>query len=398
VRVRRRLRLLWASLARVQRRIGRVVHPSRLLASLFLLGALAAAILLLTAVVRQDAVKAPVLRVGTGSTTTIPAAHPPTTTTPGHATPRPVAAPKHAPSARSVPVGQTVPLGVYAGPGAPAAAAVFSADAGAPVPYAFDYLDGHDWQSLSNPQWFVQRWSGSGFRMIWGVPMLTDLGTGTTLAVGATGLYDVYFTELAYTLVTHGLGNSVILLGWDPQVTDAPWAVATPADAANYVAYWRQIVTSMRSVAGQQFQFAWDSAPGEAAVSPASLYPGNAYVDVVATDAFDMGGVVVSLGWSGFAASPYGPNWFAGFAARHNKPLMIAKWGVVPREQSGGGDSAAFVRQFLLWAAHRHLFAAVTWDYGPWAVTGGSFPQAAATLRSVAAAGVVPPLGRGIDT
>ena len=38
------------------------------------------------------------------------------------------------------PVGQTVPLGVYAGPGAPVAATAFSADAGAPVPYGPDVV------------------------------------------------------------------------------------------------------------------------------------------------------------------------------------------------------------------------------------------------------------------
>jgi hypothetical protein len=157
-------------------------------------------------------------------------------------------------------------------------------------------------------------------------------------------------------------------------------------------------VTSMRSVPGQQFQFAWDSAPQSDPVLPPALYPGNAYVDIVATDAFDVGTTVTSSGWAGFAAAPYGPDWFSGFAASHHKPLMIAKWGLAPRSVAGGGDSPSYVSHFLRWANQRHLFAAVTWDYGSWAVTGGTFPKAAAELHTVAEAGAVAPIGRIVES
>jgi hypothetical protein len=276
------------------------------------------------------------------------------------------------------------------------AAAAISADAGAPVPYAFDYIDGSNWQSIADPIWFVQRWTGSGFRMIWGVPMLPS--TGATLAAGAAGQYDAYFSQLAYTLVNNGQASSVIMLGWDPEDSTLPWAATTRGAAAEYVAYWRQIVNSMRSVAGEQFQFAWDSAPGSDPVLPPALYPGNAYVDIVATDAFDAGPGAIGTGWGTFAEAPYGADWFSTFAESHNKPFMIAKWGLVPRSEQGGGDNAKFVSQFLRWADSAHLFAAVTWDYGAWAVTGGSFPKAAATLHTVAAAGSVTPIGKIVDS
>jgi len=364
--------------------------------SLFLLAAIGTAAWLLMLVVSQNAVPAPGTSATKGHPTSPHKTVPTRPAPPG--TTAPTTAPKHAvvPKATPAPLGQTVPLGVYAGPGAPVAAAAFTADAGAPVPYAFDYIDGTSWQSISAPLWFVQRWSGSGFRMIWGIPMLPN--TGGTLAAGAAGQYDAYFSQLAYTLVSHGQGASVIMLGWDPEAPNLPWSASNSTDAAQYVSFWRQIVISMRTVQGQQFQFAWDGAPGTNPVEPPALYPGNAYVDIVGTDAFDQGGPVVGLGWNGFAAMPYGPNWFASFAAAHHKPLMIAKWGVVPVQDSGGGDSSTFVHQFLRWADKQHLFAAVTWDYGAWAVTGGSFPRAAAELRNVAAAGAVTPIARAVET
>lgn len=379
---RRKLRVM-------RRRASRAMRPGRIFASITLVAAMAVTVWLLMLVVSENATSS------TPSSATAPATSAPHTTTAPHTTAPTVVKPK-AKTPTTTPVGQTVPLGVYAGPGSPVAATAFSADAGAPVPFAFDYLDDSSWAMLANPMWFVQQWNGSGFRMIWGVPMLPT--SGATLATGATGAYNSYFVQLATTLVSHGQANSVIMLGWDPQDSSLPWAATTKAEAADYVAYWRQIVTAMRSVPDEQFQFAWDSAPGSSSVLPNALYPGDRYVDVVATDAFDQGVSVVGGGWNAIADSPYGPDWFATFASNHKKPLMIAKWGVVPTANSGGGDNSAFVSQFLRWADHQHLFAAVTWDYGAWAVTGGSFPKAAETLHEVAEAGAIVPIARAVDS
>jgi hypothetical protein len=118
----------------------------------------------------------------------------------------------------------------------------------------------------------------------------------------------------------------------------------------------------------------------------------------VATDAFDVGTPVTSSGWGAYAAEPYGPDWFSSFANSHQKQLMIAKWGLAPRGALGGGDNPTYVSQFLRWADGRHLFAAITWDYGSWAVTGGSFPKAAAELHTVAEAGAVVPIAKVVDS
>jgi hypothetical protein len=384
VTIRRRLRI-------ARRRMARALRPGRVHGSITLIGAAGVAVWLLLLVVSENSV------TPTASTTP-PTVAPKTATAPKTTTaPKTAAASKAAPKKVTTPVAQTVPLGVYAGPGSPVAATAFSADAGAPVPYAFDYIDDSSWAGISDPMWFLQRWSGSGFRMIWGVPMLPKTG-GATLATGATGAYNVYFNELAQTLVDNGQAASVIVLGWDPQDPTVPWTASTPAEAVQYVAFWRQIVTAMRPVPGQQFSFVWDSAPGSDALAPATLYPGNKFVDVIATDAFDVGDSVVASGWNAFAMSDDGPDWYSTFAIRHNKPFMIAKWGVVPTNQRGGGDSATFVNSFLRWADQQHLFAAVTWDYGTWAVTGGAFPKAEAALHSVAEAGAIAPEAKAIDS
>ncbi len=276
-----------------------------------------------------------------------------------------------------------VPLGVYAGPAAPDAAEAFAADIGAAVPYAMDYLDAGSWQSIADPTWILQRWSGSGFRMIWGVPMLPDTGTAT-LQQGASGAYDAEFASLGATLVAQGQASALLVIGWDPQDPSVPWSVTDEAGARQYVAYWDQIVDTLRAVPGSDFSFVWDVGTDGGSVTPPQLYPGDAMVTIVATDAFDFVQAPAADDWTTIASAPYGPDWFLSFARRHHKPMMLAHWGVVPVDQQGAGDDPRYVADLVTWASEHHLFAAVAWDFSGWAITGGSFPRSVAELRRLA--------------
>ena len=60
------------------------------------------------------------------------------------------------------------------------------------------------------------------------------------------------------------------------------WSVASSTDAANFVAFWRQIVTTMRAVPGAKFKFLWNPNSGSPTTyTPDQAYPGDAYVDYV---------------------------------------------------------------------------------------------------------------------
>jgi len=292
--------------------------------------------------------------------------------------------------------GSTVPLGVYAGPGSPAGAQVFAADTGSTVPYALDYLDASSWQTIADPSWLVSKWAGSGFQMIWGVPMLPD--SGATLAQGATGAYNSMFTQLSEYLVSNGDASAVLMIGWDPEEPDSAWSVSTEAQAHQYVLFWRQIVTSMRAVPGSNFKFAWDVTGGPSDVSPTALFPGKSVVDLIATDVFDQSETGVAANWASIEAAPYGLNWVASYAAAQGKPLMIAKWGLVPSDQQGGGDDPEFVSSFLGWATQKHVFVAVAWDYGSWAISNDSFPRSEAVLHQLAIAGADASLATGVES
>jgi len=272
-------------------------------------------------------------------------------------------------------------MGVYAGSGNVAGATSFQSALGAPVHYALDYFSGSSWSSISSPTWVLDQWQGSPYQLVFGVPMLPS---GATLAAGAAGTYDAEFSTLAQNLVASGFANAWLVLGFDPTVAGTPWSVSTPTEAAQYVAYWRRIVAAMRAVPGASFRFVWDVTPPGNGLTPQDLYPGSSYVDVIATDFFDLGtGVPGAARFSTLVAAPYGPQWFSTFAAAEEKPFILAKWGVTASSTwGGGGDDPAFVHALVTWAEQSGVQLLMTWDAGTWAISGGGFPDSMAALRA----------------
>ena len=79
-------------------------------------------------------------------------------------------------------------------------------------------------------------------------------------------------------------------LGGSSTAIGIPPGAQTPAAEADFGGYFDQIVTAMRSVAGEKFQFVWNPDVGafaEAGYNVTLAYPGNAYVNVIGVDAYD---------------------------------------------------------------------------------------------------------------
>jgi hypothetical protein len=275
------------------------------------------------------------------------------------------------------------PLGVYAGPGAAAAVDAVSRQLARRVTDAFDFLPYGTWTTLTDPSWLADDWRGSSFDLILGVPMLPIAGGGT-LAEGAAGQFDGQFAVLAERLVADGLGSSTLLVGWQPDDPGTPWSVRSPAEAADYVAFWDRIESTMAAAVGAHFVFEWDAGDTRTSpVQPTATYPGDAAVGVVATDAFDTGyaNLPVAEQWTALLEQPYGPAWTAEFADAHHKPMALAMWGAVPVAAGGGGDNPTFAVQLLRWAASAHVVDSVLWDYGDWATMSGDFPATAVAIE-----------------
>jgi hypothetical protein len=287
----------------------------------------------------------------------------------------------------------------YVGAANPSLLRSVSTTLGHAFTYASDSFDGRSWAGIDNDQWAIQAWRSSGYTMVWALQMLPST-PGVSLAVGATGAYDAYFTTLAQNLVAAGMGNSILRIGWEFNQPLFSWYAA--GQATNYVNYWRQIVTTMRAVPGAQFRFEWnpsrgDNGPKDKAMGNlADYYPGDSYVDIVGMDIYDNSWNIypgASAEFQDFSTQTWGLNWLVSFGAAHGKPLAIPEMGlgsgpsapnsgpIVGNGQLSGGDDPTFITDMLNWVAQNNVVNVAYWDYQSSTIQNGQNPATAAALR-----------------
>ena len=297
--------------------------------------------------------------------------------------------------ARPEPSVPTSILGVYRGAAATDKIVHYEHWLRRPVHWALDFQPIEDWHRIESPTWQLRRWRKSPFRLVLSIPMLPD--AGGTLGVGAAGTYNDHFARLARALVRNGLGRTVLRLGWEFNGSWSKWsAAASPAD---FVAYWRQIVTTMRSIA-PGLTFDWCPTLGLGALPTDQAWPGDAYVDYVGSDVYDQawGGDGASIPdpvarWTYLVTQPYGLNWLAEFAATHGKPVTLPEWGLIRRPDGhGGGDNPYFVQQMHRWILEHPVAYAIYFQFdtteGASRLQANAFPGATkAFLRLFGASG-----------
>ncbi len=159
----------------------------------------------------------------------------------------------------------------------------------------------------------------------------------------AEGKFDAHATELGTNLVTAGLQNSVIRLGAE---MNGSWEVDFVGTTTLEHHLWSQCfdneVTSMRSAVGQHFLIDWDPNPCQYDQPYLSLYPGNAYVNIVGIDLFDVSCTSPNTPYSfaRLASEPTGLTTIEAFAETHHKPLSLPEWGL---RVHPSGDDPGFI-------------------------------------------------------
>jgi hypothetical protein len=282
-----------------------------------------------------------------------------------------------------------VTLGDYAGLADPNGVTAFAAATGTHPTYATDYLEkGNGWAAMDSAS-NIAAWTGSPYRLSIGVPILPGVGT---LAQGATGAYNQYFTVLGQNLVADHEANAILRLGWEFNGNWFTWSVANTTDAANFVAFWRQIVTTMRAVPGEQFKFCWNpNAPSPTTYTPQQAYPGNAYVDYVGTDVYDnFWGTPFTpeASWAHQLSQQWGLNWLSAFAAEHHEPIAIPEWSDEFRTDGHGlGDDPLFINNMADWFVTNKVAFANVWCYDSSStyrndLLDGTFPKALAEFKA----------------
>jgi hypothetical protein len=293
------------------------------------------------------------------------------------------------------------------------------------IQYAEDFIDATSWSTISDPSWFMSQWEGTPYTMVWGVPMMPCGGSSAACSPNAaefdavaSGADDGYYKTLAENLVARGFGSSYIRIGWEFQGSWFPWSICNSDGQQDFVSAFQNIVTSMRSAAGADFEFIWnpdDSSNTTCGGQLEDYYPGNSYVDMVAEDVYDMTGGsntdsarwsellngVDASGWTATTPQPidgqtfqgYGLNWLVAFAAEHGKQTGLPEWGLWnPSEDGGGGDDPYFVEQIAAWIKSYATGPAIFWNYDDGAEgtvltipeeTTGDVPNATAAFKNV---------------
>ena len=291
------------------------------------------------------------------------------------------------------------------------------------VQYAEDFIDDTSWSTISDPSWFISQWQGTPYKMVWGVPMVPCGAPSTECNPNASefdsvasGADNSYYATLAQNLVAGGFGSSYIRLGWEFQGGWFPWSICNSDGQKDFVAAFRNIVTSMRSVSGANFQFIWnpdDSADTSCSGQLEDYYPGDSYVNMVALDVYDMNGAVDTDsvrfndmlegvnagGWTATAPESingqsfkgYGLDWLVAFANEHGKEIGLPEWGLWASDNDGGGDDPYFVNQMASWIKTNATGPAIFWNYDNGAdgtvltipnETTGSVPDASSAFRT----------------
>lgn len=191
------------------------------------------------------------------------------------------------------------------------------------------------WGALIS-NWFIPGWRGQGYRMV--ITFCPFPADGVSnLAAAARGDYRAQWATMLASIAA-AFPDAILRFAHE-QNCCYPWKASN--DLASYLAMWK-IWAPMARQASSKFVLCWNPIIGNGTIAAEKTYPGRAYVDVAASDVYDMKGGYPSVIRSG----PYGLDWLATFAKSEGLPTMLCEWGPANYPQlpaQNSGDDVGFV-------------------------------------------------------
>ncbi|GIG29380.1 glycoside hydrolase family 26 protein [Cellulomonas marina] len=173
----------------------------------------------------------------------------------------------------------------------------------------------------------------------------------------AGGRWDAQLAAFADVLARWG-GPVQVRWGHEMNGDWYPWGTGVNANAAgDYVRAYRHVHDVLTARGARQVTWVWSPNvvyPGSTPL--AGLYPGDAYVDVVAVDGYNWGTSAPGKRWQ-TPAEVFDETLAQVRAVAPTKPLMIAE----TASTELGGDKAAWVRALFAWADAQPGLLAVAW-------------------------------------
>ncbi|MEV1295985.1 glycosyl hydrolase [Pseudonocardia sp. NPDC049635] len=229
------------------------------------------------------------------------------------------------------------------------------------------YLPGEGWTDVEGPDYILDPWAewqrqNPDDLFVLNVPMadrneadLPDEEVAELLRRGRAGEFDHHFTLLGERLVERGLGRAVIVPGWE--MNGETYSHRCGPDPEAWQGYFRNVVTAMRAVPGQDFRFDFTVNRGTDDVDWTSCYPGDDVVDIIGMDTYDQG---PGRTFDDFVEQPLGLREHADFAAARGKPVSFPEWGLFRN-----GDNPEFIRRMHDWIASQDTVYSTLTDYCP---------------------------------
>ncbi len=244
---------------------------------------------------------------------------------------------------------------------------------GRPLGVAHLFPDRASWDGLITPAWPVDMFEPFDGLLVLSVPPYPEaLGTNLDCAMGE---YDDEWAQLGTFLNDRGRSKTILRLGWGPNDLEHEWHVASNADGTanetdlqNWLECFRNVVDAVRST-DPEILIDWTFNPfGPARFStfdPYVTYPGDAYVDFVGIELFDMYPPArTDADWQAACNSATGLCTLFEFARAHGKQVAIAEWATVSCDQgvepsdNVGGDNPFFIEKvFETFAANAATLA-----------------------------------------
>lgn len=149
----------------------------------------------------------------------------------------------------------------------------------------------------------------------------------------AGGKFDSYATQLGKNLVAAGLGNSVIRLGAEMNgIWEGDFIGTTKHEQNLWAECFANEVTGLRQAPREAFLIDWNPNACKGNYPYANFYPGNAYVNIVGLDLYDVDCEYpkTAVTFSQLANEPAGLTKFEAFASAKGKPMSFPEWGLTP--------------------------------------------------------------------
>lgn len=213
-----------------------------------------------------------------------------------------------------------------------------------------DWAARQSWDDVINPTWLYRAWVDTPSTKVFGVAMVPEADGSATIARCASGAYNDKWQQFGRNIAAAGLADTtVIRLGWE---FNGDWYKWKASDPAAWVACWRAIVSSAEQTApGLRWDWTVNRGVNQGLRDARQAYPGDAYVDIVGIDSYDMyPGVRSEADWQEHYAGEYGLRFWADFARQHGKPLSVPEWGVYPgtaHAGNNGGDNSLYIRKMV---------------------------------------------------